>query len=366
MRARDIDVVVIGGGQAGLSVGHFLARFGFAPERDFVIVDHSPAAGGAWQFRWPSLTLSKAHRVHDLPGLGLGPVDAARPAAEVVSEYFARYERTEGLPVHRPVDVRAVRRAAERLEVETSEGVYLARAVVNATGTWDRPFVPHYPGQESFRGRQLHSSRYRGAAEFAGKHVVVVGGGASATQLLAEISEVATTTWVTRRPPEYLEGGFDDDRGRRVEAAVAAHTRAGGEARSVVSWTGLGLTPEAERARERGVLERLPMFDRITADGVAWDGGRPPGSGGVAAGGGWFVRAEVILWATGYRPVVGHLAPLRLREPAGGIAVDATRSVREPRLFLVGYGPSASTIGANRAGRVAAEGVRDLLRGSAG
>lgn len=343
---RQIDIVVIGGGQAGLSTAYFLRKFGL----DFVVLDHSPRAGGAWQFRWPSLLLSKTHRVHDLPGMPFGSPDASRPAADVVAEYFARYEAAFELPIQRPVHVRAVREAGSRLAVETSAGVWLARTVVNATGTWDRPFLPHYPGQETFRGAQLHSSQYPGPEAFAGKHVVVVGGGSSATQQLAEISEVATTTWVTRTPPVWrAPGEFTEEWGRAVEAAVAANTRAGGATRSVVSYTGLGLTPAVAAAQERGVLDRLPMFDRITPDGVAWDDGR-------------FVRADVILWATGFRPALDHLAPLRLREPAGGIAVDRTRAVREPRLFFVGYGPSASTIGAARAGRVAAAGVRDLLK----
>lgn len=149
----------------------------------------------------------------------------------------------------------------------------------------------------------------------------------------------------------YIEGEFSEELGRAVEAAVAAHTRVGGAPRSVVSWTGLGITPEVHAAIARGALHRLPMFDRITSHGVAWDDGA-------------FVAADVILWATGFRPAVDHLAPLRLREPAGGIAVDRARAVREPRLFFVGYGPSASTIGAARAGRVAAAGVRELLRGA--
>lgn len=57
----------------------------------------------------------------------------------------------------------------------------------------------------------------------------------------------------------------------------------------------------------------------------------------------------MILWATGFRAAIDHLAPLRLREPGGGIRLDGTRAVRDERIHLVGYGPSASTIGANRA-----------------
>ena len=88
-------------------------------------------------------------------------------------------------------------------------GVWAARYVINATGTWTRPFWPHYPGQNRFRGRQLHVADYVSAEEFAGKRVVIVGAGISAVQLLDEISHVAETFWVTRREPEWSEEAFD-------------------------------------------------------------------------------------------------------------------------------------------------------------
>ncbi len=130
-----------------------------------------------------------------------------------------------------------------------------------------------------------------------------------------------------------------------VEEAVREGRRPG----SVVGVTGLLVsTPYIREALDRGVLDRLPMFDRITPDGVAWDDGR-------------VVRADVILWATGFRAEVQHLAPLRLRGPGGGIRMDGTHVAGEPRVHLVGYGPSASTIGANRAGQAAARQLRRLL-----
>ncbi len=72
-----------------------------------------------------------------------------------------------------------------------------ARAVVSTTGTWSAPRVPDYPGRKSFRGKQLHSSRYRSPEPFAGKRVLVVGGGNSGAQILAEVSKVADATWVS-------------------------------------------------------------------------------------------------------------------------------------------------------------------------
>ena len=346
-----VDVVVIGAGQAGLSTAWALARQGFEPGTDFVVLDGEDGAGGAWQHRWPSLTLGTTHRVHDLPGLRFDPPAHDTPAVASVPAYFAEYERRFELPVHRPVRVRAVRRTGEdRFRVETDSGVWTARAVVNATGTWSRPFVPRYPGQEFFGGRQLHTVDYRSAEEFAGQHVVVVGGGASATQLLGEISRVASTTWVTRRPPVWREGPFDEDLGREVVARVAEAVREGRRPGSVVGLTGLSVaTPYIRDGLDRGVLRRRPMFDRITADGVEWADGR-------------HVRADTILWATGFRAAVQHLAPLRLRGSGGGIRMDGTHIAGEPRVHLVGYGPSASTIGANRAGQAAARQLRRLLR----
>ncbi|MFF9092796.1 NAD(P)-binding domain-containing protein [Streptomyces sp. NPDC014802] len=347
---REVEVVVVGAGQAGLSSAYHLRRTGFAPERDFVVLDHSPAPGGAWQFRWPSLTYGKVHGMHALPGMELTGADPALPSSQVVAEYFAAYERAFDLRVRRPVDVTAVREGADgRLLVETSDGAWSTRALINATGTWDRPFWPRYPGQETFRGRQLHTAQYPGPQWFAGRRVVVVGGGASGTQHLLELAPyAAATTWVTRRPPVFREGPFDEDAGRAAVALVEERVRQGLPPRSVVSVTGLPLNDAIRQGLADGVLDRQPMFDRITPEGVAWNDGR-------------HVDADVVLWATGFRPAIDHLTPLRLREPGGGIRVEGTRAVADPRIHLVGYGPSASTIGANRAGRAAVRDIRRLL-----
>ncbi|POM24389.1 putative oxidoreductase CzcO [Actinomadura rubteroloni] len=348
----DVDVAVIGAGQAGLSAGYFLRR----SDLSSVVLDHADGPGGAWRHRWPTLTLGRTHHIHDLPGMPLGTPDTSRPASEVVAEYFGRYERETGLDVRRPVDVTQVTSEPDgRLLLGTSDGPYGARALINATGTWERPFWPYYPGRETFRGRQLHTADYRGPDAFAGRRVLVVGGGASGVQALLEIAGVAAATaWVTRRPPVWRDGPFDAEAGRASVGRVAERVRAGLPPGSVVGATGLALTPEVRDGIERGVLVRRPMFARVVPDGVVWADGTA-------------FDADVILWATGFRAALDHLAPLGLRGPGGGVALDGaltTRVAADPRVHLLGYGPSASTIGANRAGRAAVREIAAVLGGT--
>jgi thioredoxin reductase len=352
--ALKLDIVVIGAGQAGLSSAYHLKQLGLAPGRDFLVLDRAPAPGGAWQYRWPSLTLSTVNRVHDLPGMSFADSaggDQSVQAAVAVPHYFAAYEDHFGLNVLRPATVSVVCSRGERLRIETDRGIFSARGVINATGTWEKPYIPDYPGRESFTGRQLHTHDFRRAEDFAGQHVLVVGGGISAIQLLDQISLLTKATWVTRTPPCFRDGPFDQEAGRAAVKLVEDRVRAGLPPNSVVSVTGLPLSPAILAMRERGVLERQDMFSEITPTGVRWANDRE-------------LAVDTILWCTGFRSALDHLAPLQLREESGGITMTgrlATQVARDPRIHLVGYGPSASTIGANRAGGAAARELTDFL-----
>ncbi|MEU3017026.1 MULTISPECIES: NAD(P)-binding domain-containing protein [unclassified Nocardiopsis] len=351
-RVRDVlpetaDAVVIGAGQAGLSVAWHLRRLGLEPGTEFVVMDRGPDTGGAWQFRWESLRLDDAHKVDDLPGmremgLSFATADASRPARDVVRDYYERYERWFGLHVVRPVRVGSVRARGHRLLVSTDKGDVAARVVVNASGTWARPFRPHFTGAADFRGAQVSTPEYRAAQDFAGMRVLVVGGGTSAVGFLRELEGVAASTvWATRRPVEFVN---DPQGGVRAVRQADQAARAGRPLPSIISGTGLPATPDNLAARDRGLLVARPMFTAIEPDGVRWADGS-------------FTPVDAIVWATGFRPELTHLSPLRLREPGGGPRVENGRSVSEPRLFLAGYGPQASTIGANRAGRAIARQV---------
>ena len=351
----DTSVVVIGAGQAGLSVAFYLKRLGLDPGNEFVLLDRGPGTGGAWQNRWEGLRLGSAHRVNDLPGMdelgvSFDTADRTLPAKEVVADYYRRYEEHYGLQVVRPASVTAVVNNGANLRATFSDGEgnqdVTTDIVVNATGTWGAPFIPWYSGRDSFQGRQVHTTDYLEAKEFAGQSVVVVGGGTSAIGFLLELEGSASElTWVARRDIEFLdEGELNMEAGT---AAVAKQDEAAREGRalpSIVSGTGVPRTRRIQAGIDRGLLIARPMFSAIEADGVRWADGS-------------FQRADAIIWATGFRPELRHLAPLKLREKAGGVIVAQGSSWKDPRIFFAGYGPQASTIGANRAGRMIARQV---------
>jgi putative flavoprotein involved in K+ transport len=273
-----------------------------------------------------------------------------------VIEYLRLYEERFNLKVERPVRVEAVRREGDRLAVETDRGIWLASAVVSATGSWARPYIPEYPGREDFRGEQLHSARYRSPDSFAGNRVLVVGGGNSGAQILAEISQVVDATWVTLKEPTFLPDHVD---GRYLFDQATARYRAQQEGRPAPEPASLGdivMVPPVRDARERNVLWSVRPFDRFTEDGVVWPDGRKD-------------RIDAVIWCTGFKPALEHLRPLGVVEPGGRVELEGNRSIREPRLWLVGYGDwtgfaSATLIGVGRSARSVAAEIERRLAGT--
>ena len=346
--SRDYDVVVIGGGQAGLAVGYNLRR---TPLR-WTILDAQEGPGGAWPRAWRSLRLFSPARFSSLPGWMM-PGGDGYPTRDETIDYLTQYEARYRLDVRRPVRVAAVRREGGGFRVESDAGDWHARAVVSATGTWAAPYVPAYPGRESFRGLQLHSSRYESPDAFAGKRVLVVGGGNSGAQVLAEVSKVAEATWVTLSPPTFLPDHVD---GRYLFEQETARYRATQEGREPPPEADLGdvvmVAPVVE-ARERGVLVGVPPFARFTPTGVVWPDGREE-------------RIDAVIWCTGFRPALEHLRPLGLADAKGRVRVTGTRSVAEPMLWLVGYGDwtgfaSATLIGVGRSARATVREIEAAL-----
>lgn len=331
------DIVVIGGGQMGLSLGYYLRRAG----ADFLILDAEDGPGGAWRHGWDSLRLFSPAGYSSLPGwLMPPPAHKGYPTRDDVIEYLTRYEERYQLPVRRPVRVSSLVRTDEHLELVTDAGPIAATKVVSATGTWSRPNIPDLPGRELFKGTQIHSANYVRPEDFAGHTVLVVGGGNSGAQIVAEVAPVARTLWVTTHDPLFLP---DDVDGRVLFERAVARMKAGPGDTPVGGIGDIVMVPPVKEARARGDLGSVRPFERITAKGVVW----PDGSE---------MAVDAVIWCTGFRAALDHLEALGVVEDDGRVLVDGQRSVKEPRLWLAGYGDwsgpgSATLMGAARTAR---------------
>ena len=327
-----VDVAVIGAGQAGLAAGYYLRRTGLS----FVLFDDQESAGGAWRHTWPSLRLFSPAEFSSLPGRPMPATAGGNPSAAQVIDYLAGYEARYGLPVHRPVRVGAVHREGDGFRLETTDGQWHARAVVSATGTWSQPFWPAVPGRRAFRGAQVHSASYAGPGPYRGRRVVVVGGANSGAQIAAELAEVADLTWCLKGTPHWLPDDVDGRELFRV-ATVRAQALAAGlpDPGGVAALGNIVVVPPVQRARDAGLLDPQPMFDRFTPTRVAWADGREQ-------------EVDAVIWCTGFRPALRHLRPLRLREDDGTVSTRGAASARVPGLYLLGYGdwtgPGSATL----------------------
>src|SRR5215218_5710451 len=177
------EVVGVGGGQAGLAVGHFLAQQG----RDFTILEAADEPAAAWRERWDSLKLFTSARYDALPGMGF-PGDPERyPTRDEVAQYLTEYARHFDLPVELGSRVRTVRRADDGYLVELDDCAYEADQVVIATGPFQVPRVPAIAERLDEDVVQLHSSAYRSPQAIAAGPVLVVGGGNTGYQIAEEL-----------------------------------------------------------------------------------------------------------------------------------------------------------------------------------
>ena len=178
------EVVVVGGGQAGLAIGYFLLRQG----HDFVILEAAREPAAAWRERWDSLRLFTPARYDGLPGMAF-PGDAERyPGRDEVAEYLIDYAGRFDLPVELASRVQSIRRASGGYVVELDDRAYDALQVVVATGPFQMPLVPSIADSLDAAVTQLHSSAYRTPGAIPEGPVLVVGGGNTGFQIAEELS----------------------------------------------------------------------------------------------------------------------------------------------------------------------------------
>jgi putative flavoprotein involved in K+ transport len=183
-RRGDREVVVVGGGQAGLAIGYFLAQQG----RDFVIFEAADEPAAAWRGRWNSLKLFTPVRYSSLPGLPFAGVPDSYPGRDEVAGYLEDYARHFALPVQLGSRVHSIRQGEGRYLVELADRTLSAAQVVVATGPFQVPFVPPFAGRLAKEVVQLHSTAYRAPGDLPNGPVLVVGGGNTGFQIAQELS----------------------------------------------------------------------------------------------------------------------------------------------------------------------------------
>ena len=177
------EVVVVGGGQAGLAIGHFLKQQG----RDFTILEAADAPAAAWRERWDSLRLFTPGRRNGLPGRPFPGDPDHYPGRDEVVAYLTDYARDLDLPVALSSRVHAVRAADGGYLVELDDHAIGAEQVVIATGPWQVPVVPAIAERLDPSIMQLHSTAYRNPQQIPDGPVLVVGGGNTGYQIAEEL-----------------------------------------------------------------------------------------------------------------------------------------------------------------------------------
>lgn len=181
--------IVVGGGQAGLAVGHELARRGLA----FTILDAAPRVGDAWRSRWDSLRLFSPARYCGLPGMRFPAPGSSLPGKEAMADYLEAYAARFHLPVRSGVRVDWLRREGERFVVEAAGQRLEADQVIVAMANFQRPRVPDFAPELAPAVRQLHSLEYRNPAQLPEGPVLVVGAGNSGADIAVELSRTRPT-----------------------------------------------------------------------------------------------------------------------------------------------------------------------------
>jgi putative flavoprotein involved in K+ transport len=181
---RLLDVVVVGGSQAGLAMAWHLARRGL----QFVVLEAGPEIGHVWRSRWDSLKLFTPSQYDALPGMPFPAPADTYPTKDPVADYLRSYAAAHDLPVRLNAKVAELRQTPEGFEVRTADQAYRARQVVVATGPFQVPFVPPAASKLDASVTQLHSAGYRNPRALPDGPVLVVGGGNSGFQIAEELA----------------------------------------------------------------------------------------------------------------------------------------------------------------------------------
>lgn len=316
---RVYDTIIIGGGQAGLSVAYFMKR----TKLDYVIIDNQSKSGGAWLHTWDSLRLFSPSMYSSLSGWQMPASQNEYPTKNELISYLSEYEKRYAFPIIRNTNVLQVSKQKGIFELATNKGNYYCKSLVSATGTAMNPYIPSYPNCHKFKGRQIHSVAYRNTDALKNKKVLIVGAGNSGAQILAEVSKVATTKWVTIASPVFLPEEIDG-RYLFLKATDRYLKKESQKYPAKISLNNIVQIKSVKEGVRNGVYKDYRPFQEFYEDGVVWSDNSKE-------------VFDVVLWCTGFRPNLKHLQKLDITKD-NTIKTQNTQSIREPRLWLVGYG----------------------------
>nr|WP_100401922.1 NAD(P)-binding domain-containing protein [Bacillus sp. FJAT-42315] len=179
------EVVIIGGGQAGLAMGYYLKK----RNTSFMILDQAQETGASWKERYDSLTLFTPRAYSSLPGLKLQGDQEGYPTKDEIAEYLSSYAKTFSLPICHHTMVQKLVQVKEGFQIITNQGDFFTQKVVVAIGPFQKPFIPAFSTSLSDDVLQLHSSQYKNTAQLKKGSVLVVGGGNSGAQIAVELAK---------------------------------------------------------------------------------------------------------------------------------------------------------------------------------
>jgi len=335
-----IETVVIGGGQAGLSVGYHLARRG----RPFVILEANARVGDTWRRRWDSLRLFTPAKFNALDGMRFPAAPNAFPTKDEMADYLEAYAARFELPVRTGVRVDRVERDGDRYLVTAGDRRWAADHVVVAMADYQRPRVPAFAAELSPSVAQLHSVDYRNPSQLREGGVLVVGAGNSGAEIALEAARAGHPTWLAGRHPGHVPWNVD---GRlallvlsRLLLRVVFHrlltqdTPVGRKARMSSHGRGTPLIRTKPRDLAAAGVERVPRVVGVTRGRPALDDGRA-------------LDVGTVVWCTGFEPSFSWLH-LPVFDAHGAPGHERGVAVGEPGLYFVGqhflYAMSSSMV----------------------
>lgn len=288
-----VQVVVIGGGQSGLSVGYCLRQQGLS----FVILEANARVGDSWRKRWDSLRLFTPAKYDGLIGLPFPAPAHSFPTKDEMADYLESYARHFSLPVHTGIRVDRLWREGKQYVVDAGDRRWVADHVVIAMATYQAPRVPEFAGALDPAILQLHSSEYKSPAQLQPGDVLVVGAANSGADIAIEVAK-SHRTWLAGRHPGHIPFRIESGFARLLLPVIfrvifhrilTVRTPMGRHARPSVIYKGGPLIRIKPEDLEAAHVERT---DRVA--GVS--DGKP-----VLADGRVLDAANVI-WCTGYHP----------------------------------------------------------------